>query len=63
MFRHRISSTPVEIDAPVQRVWAILMDVDRYGEWNPPLGVGLLTWRTLPPSTFLSMGLEVSICA
>jgi hypothetical protein len=25
----------VEIDAPIERVWEILNDVDRYGEWNP----------------------------
>jgi hypothetical protein len=24
-----------EIDAPIERVWQILMDIDRYGEWNP----------------------------
>ncbi len=25
----------IEIDAPVERVWQILKDVDRYGDWNP----------------------------
>lgn len=30
-----ISSDAVEIDAPVERVWEILVDVGRYGEWNP----------------------------
>ena len=35
MFRHLISSDPVEIDAPIERVWDILVDVERYGEWNP----------------------------
>jgi hypothetical protein len=25
----------VEIDAPIDRVWRILNDFDRYGEWNP----------------------------
>ena len=24
-----------EVDAPVERVWAVLADRDRYGEWNP----------------------------
>ncbi len=24
-----------EIDAPIEAVWAVLIDVDRYGEWNP----------------------------
>lgn len=36
------------IDAPAQRVWAVLTDLERYGEWNrfvpamtvPALGVG-----------------------
>lgn len=35
MFRHLITSDPVEIEAPIERVWEILVDVDRYGEWNP----------------------------
>ena len=35
MFKHLLSSDTVEIDAPVQRAWDILMDVERYGEWNP----------------------------
>lgn len=35
VFRHLIRSDVVEIDAPVEGVWDILMDVDRYGEWNP----------------------------
>ena len=36
-----MASTPkcvraeVEIDAPIERVWQILTDIDRYGEWNP----------------------------
>ncbi len=25
----------VEIDAPIERVWQILKDIDRYGDWNP----------------------------
>jgi hypothetical protein len=25
----------IEIDAPVERVWQILKDVDRYRDWNP----------------------------
>jgi hypothetical protein len=25
----------VDIDAPVERVWSILVDLDRYREWNP----------------------------
>jgi len=25
----------IEIDAPIERVWEILRDFDRYGEWNP----------------------------
>ena len=35
MFKHLLSSDTVEIDAPVQRAWDILMDVEHYGEWNP----------------------------
>ncbi len=36
-----MTSTPkcvraeVEIDAPIHRVWQILKDIDRYGDWNP----------------------------
>jgi hypothetical protein len=25
----------VDIDAPIEQVWRILNDIDRYGEWNP----------------------------
>jgi len=25
----------VAIDAPLQTVWAVMMDIDAYGEWNP----------------------------
>jgi uncharacterized protein YndB with AHSA1/START domain len=25
----------VEIDAPASRVWSVLVDLPRYGEWNP----------------------------
>jgi hypothetical protein len=29
-----ISST-IEIDAPIDQVWAVIKDVERYPEWNP----------------------------
>lgn len=35
MFHQLIRSDPVEIDAPVEQVWDILVDTERYGEWNP----------------------------
>ncbi len=35
MFRHLIRSDAVEIEAPVERVWEVLVDFARYGEWNP----------------------------
>ncbi len=35
MFRHVIRSDAVGIDAPVERVWEVLTDFERYGEWNP----------------------------
>ena len=35
MFRHVVRSDPVDIDAPVERVWEVLTDFGRYGEWNP----------------------------
>lgn len=35
MFKGLISSDTVEIEAPIERAWDILMDVERYGEWNP----------------------------
>ena len=30
-----IRSDPVTIEAPVETVWRVLTDFDRYGEWNP----------------------------
>ncbi|MDT0575371.1 SRPBCC domain-containing protein [Croceicoccus sp. F390] len=30
-----VRSKTVEIDAPASIVWDILVDMDRYGEWNP----------------------------
>ena len=35
MFKYAITSEPVEIHAPIDTVWDILADVDRYCEWNP----------------------------
>ncbi len=35
LFGHTVSSDSVEVEAPAHRVWEILVDVDRYGEWNP----------------------------
>lgn len=35
MPRHTISSHKVEIAAPIELVWEILLDLDSYGEWNP----------------------------
>jgi len=30
-----VASDPIEIDAPASIVWEILIDMPRYGEWNP----------------------------
>ena len=35
VFRFAVGSDPVEIEAPAARVWDILVDFERYGEWNP----------------------------
>lgn len=35
LFSGTVSSDSVEIEAPARRVWGILVDVERYGEWNP----------------------------
>lgn len=35
LFRHVISSDALEIEAPIERVWDILLHTGRYGEWNP----------------------------
>ena len=35
MFKHATTSEPVVIDAPIDAVWNLLVDVDRYHEWNP----------------------------
>lgn len=28
-------SARIDIDAPIERVWAIMLDTERYDEWNP----------------------------
>lgn len=35
MASYTIRSDPVTIEAPVETVWRVLTDFDRYGEWNP----------------------------
>lgn len=30
-----VTSITVDIDAPASLVWDVLIDLDRYGEWNP----------------------------
>ena len=35
VFRYLVASDPVEIEAPADRVWDVLVDFERYGEWNP----------------------------
>lgn len=35
VFRYLVASDPVEIETPAERVWDILVDFERYGEWNP----------------------------
>lgn len=35
MFKKTLYSDQVEIHAPQQWVWSILIDLERYGEWNP----------------------------
>ncbi len=34
-FLKRMLTTRVEIDAPAQVAWDVLLDFERYGEWNP----------------------------
>lgn len=31
----KVFRAEVEIDAPASRVWSVLVDLPRYGEWNP----------------------------
>ncbi|HEY9032494.1 MAG TPA: SRPBCC domain-containing protein [Pseudomonadales bacterium] len=35
MFRHTVYSDPVIINAPVERVWHVLTDLEHYPDWNP----------------------------
>ncbi|MCZ1008983.1 SRPBCC family protein [Streptomyces lydicus] len=34
-FTRRSSETAVGIEAPSDKVWDVIVDFDRYGEWNP----------------------------
>ena len=35
VFAANIYAEPIEIDAPIETVWEIMTDFDRYPEWNP----------------------------
>lgn len=35
MPRHKVFSDVVEINAPVEKVWQILVDFEHYPQWNP----------------------------
>jgi hypothetical protein len=35
LFAENLYAEPVVIDAPIERVWEIIIDFDRYPEWNP----------------------------
>jgi hypothetical protein len=35
MFRNEFSTDPIRIDLPAETVWEVLLDVAKYGEWNP----------------------------
>ncbi len=35
MSKHTVSSEIVEICAPIDIVWKVLVDIEKYGEWNP----------------------------
>ena len=42
--------THIEIDAPIDRIWEILVDLDRYHEWNP--FISRARGRIAPGATF-----------
>lgn len=35
MAAHTVYSDVVEINAPIEKVWQVLLDFDRYPDWNP----------------------------
>ena len=35
MPKHVVSSEKVTILAPIETVWGVLVDIEKYGEWNP----------------------------
>ena len=35
MSKHTVSSETVEICAPIELAWEVLVDIEKYGEWNP----------------------------
>ena len=62
MFRFVAASDPVEIEAPAERVWDILVDFERYREWNPFTTLGWLRRKqperieTVEPPLLLAWG-------
>jgi len=57
MFTLTIRANAVDIDAPVETAWEILIDVENYGEWNPftPRVVTTLEVGT-PVGLYVNMG-------
>lgn len=52
MPEHTVYSDRVEINAPIETVWQVLLDFNRYPEWNP------FTWRV---ETDLQVGSPVKL--
>lgn len=55
MFKHTIYSDKVIINAPIERVWEVLMDLPRYPEWNP------FTYEVVPHDGSLYPGANVDL--
>jgi uncharacterized protein YndB with AHSA1/START domain len=47
-----VSAAEVDVDAPIERVWAALTAIDRWPEWNPDVTSASIDGPVAPGTTF-----------